>query len=178
MKHLIMRSVKCFAMFLLPVFMPATISLVLAADFRSVTTLKPLQQPLKMQTSAIPTFCVTMSKIIKDTSQLHHELAMLIGPQGIALTGVGETGSYLGSLYPCCSQDKSFSVQEQQAAGCANSDTVGQCMEKLTKYCVNGIATQHQLKTKLEQDQKRTENISLKANQLSEKVKLLLNMMP
>jgi hypothetical protein len=31
---------------------------------------------------------------------------------------------------------KSFSVQDQMAAGCTNNETVGQCMDKLLKYCI------------------------------------------
>jgi hypothetical protein len=33
--------------------------------------------------------------------------------------------------------NKSYSIQDQMTAGCANSDTVGQCMDKLLKHCIS-----------------------------------------
>jgi hypothetical protein len=32
--------------------------------------------------------------------------------------------------------DKSFTVQDQQAAGCTGTESLNQCMEKLYKHCV------------------------------------------
>lgn len=137
--------------------------------------IKPLKQPLRMGT-VVPTFCATLQQASGRASKLHHELAMLLGSQGIMLQGVGQTHAEFVDKQSCCSQNKSFSVQDQQAAGCANSDTVGQCMDKLTKYCVKSVAASKQLGTKLQDDQQRTANIAATSTLLSDQLKLLLNM--
>lgn len=36
---------------------------------------------------------------------------------------------------------KAFSVQDQKAAGCAGSDTLNQCMDKLYKHCVKNFSS-------------------------------------
>ena len=43
---------------------------------------------------------------------------------------------FKGPVDLCCSPNKAFSVQDQQAAGCTGSDSVDSCMRKLIDYCL------------------------------------------
>ena len=78
----------------------------------------------------------------------------------------------------CCSPQKSFSVQEQQAAGCLDSDTVKQCMDKLTGYCINNVAEKNTIKNSLDPGPKVADDISSKTKELSEQMKKLRSLMP
>ena len=78
----------------------------------------------------------------------------------------------------CCSQQKSFSVQEQQAAGCAESDTVKLCMDKLIKHCIIKTGQTFQVKSDIQKAEEKANNLSIKSKQLSDQMKYLLSIMP
>jgi hypothetical protein len=68
-------------------------------------------------------------------------------------------------------------VQEQQAAGCSDNDTVKQCMDKLTKACISNVPEKNTLKNRLDVDPKRADDISIKMKELSGQMKILRSLM-
>jgi hypothetical protein len=152
------------------------------------TALKPLQQSLVSEVSSSLNICSSLQETITSIAKLaHQDLQKACHSAGgtqdhLTFPGTWEL-YYVSPLYKnylqgCCSAQKSFSVQDQQNAGCANSDTVGQCMDKLVKHCISSFGKKEELKGKLMQSQDKAEEISALTKQLSEKLKLLINTMP
>jgi hypothetical protein len=56
----------------------------------------------------------------------------------------------------CCSPQTTYSVEQQQAAGCKGSDTVSACMSKLTTHCVEQLIYSSTSKAGI---QKRRDNL-------------------
>ena len=77
---------------------------------------------------------------------------------------------------------KSYSIQDQQAAGCAGTDTVNQCMDKLYKYCIGsykgGTGNKEEFKNRLRKHMESSNNISVKSKKYSDQLQNLLNNMP
>jgi hypothetical protein len=145
--------------------------------------IKPLQQPLSLQASAIPSLCSSLDNTINSIIQIaHKDMQVTLKPDHIAFPGIWELyytgGQYRNYVHNCCSQNKSFSVQDQKSAGCANSDTVGQCMDKLTKYCISQFKTKNELKSQLMQSREKANTISIETKQLSDKLNQLITIMP
>jgi hypothetical protein len=145
--------------------------------------IKPLLQPLSLQASAIPSLCTSLDNTINSVIQIaHKDMKATLTPDHIAFPGIWELyytgGQYRNYVHNCCSQNKSFSVQDQQAAGCTNSDTVGQCMDKLTKYCISQFKTKNELKSQLMQSREKANALSTETKQLSDKLNQLITIMP
>ena len=77
---------------------------------------------------------------------------------------------------------KSYSVQDQQAAGCTGTETLNQCMDKLYKYCIGGFrgeygkkeAFKNAFKTELE----KSNNLNVKSKKYYDQLQMLINNMP
>jgi hypothetical protein len=134
-------------------------------------TLKPLQQPLVANMSAMLPLCSSLPQAMEKVSDSIHDLWLGYSCDGHFPKDIID--NYRSHVEGCCSPQKSFSVQEQQAAGCSDSDTVKQCMDKLTNSCINNIAEKNTLKNRLNVDPKRAEDIGSKMKELSEQMKKL-----
>jgi hypothetical protein len=137
--------------------------------------LKPLQQPLFADPSAMLPLCSSLPKATEKVIDSLNFLWKGLNCQGNFPKDIIE--NYRSHVEGCCSPQKSFSVQEQQAAGCSDNDTVKQCMDKLTKYCINNIAEKNTLKNRLDVDPKRADDIGNKMKELSEEMKKLRTLM-
>jgi predicted ATPase len=153
----------------------------------STSAATPLKQPLTLNMSGSNFLCNNLLQRIESLKQLAHtELQTMLSQQGdtpISWPGIGElyyfpSPTYKSCVEGCCSPAKSFSVQDQQAAGCANSDTVIQCIDKLIRHCISKAEKKDEIKTKLQKTQEKSNNISIKTKQLSEEIKYLLSIMP
>jgi hypothetical protein len=137
--------------------------------------LKPLQQPLVANMSAMLPLCSSLPQAVEKVSDSLEFLWKGLKCQGNFSKDIID--NYRSHVEGCCSPQKSFSVQEQQAAGCSDSDTLKQCMDKLTKSCINNVPEKNTLKNKLDYEPKRADDISIKMKELSEQMKKLRSLM-
>jgi len=142
---------------------------------QSRATLKPLQQPLVANMSAMLPLCSSLPQTVEKVTDSLEFLWKGLKCQGNFPKDIID--NYRSHVEGCCSPQKSFSVQEQQAAGCSDSDTVKQCMDKLTKSCINNVPEKNTLKNKLDYEPKRAEDIGSKMKELSEQMKKLRSLM-
>ena len=133
--------------------------------------LKPLQQPLVANMSAMLPLCSSLPQAIEKVEDTIHELRLGLSCEGHF--NEDNFNNYRAQVNSCCSPQKSFSVQEQQAAGCLESDTVKQCMDKLTGYCIKNVAEKGTVKNHLDFYPKRADDISSKMKELSGQMKIL-----
>lgn len=66
------------------------------------------------------------------------------------LSGKAKSYESMAKAVPAIAQEcaaKSYSVQDQQAAGCSASDTVAQCSDKLLKHCTENYSKKATLPT-------------------------------
>ena len=82
-----------------------------------------------------PLICHSLVTTINDVIKIETDIRAYVLPHGIEFLG-NWAGFYRKYVEDCCSPNKSFSVQDQQNAGCAGSDTVTVCMDKAIKYCI------------------------------------------
>jgi len=138
-------------------------------------TLKPLQQALVADPSAMLPLCSSLPKAIEKVSESIHHLRVGLNCEGnFNEYTIDNYGAHVNG---CCSPQKSFSVQEQQAAGCSDNDTVKQCMDKLAKACISNVPEKNTLKNRLDVDPKRADDISIKMKELSGQMKILRSLM-
>lgn len=156
----------------------------------STQSIKPLQQALSL-TAAMSSSDMLCSDIVNDINAIaklaHQDLQKTLHSNGsgndhISFPGTWElyyvSPRYRSYVQGCCSEGKSFSVQEQQAAGCAGSDTMTQCMNKLTKYCISQFKERNELRGKLIQSRDKANAVSVETKQLYEKLNHLMSIMP
>jgi hypothetical protein len=147
-----------------------------------------LQQPIKAELAGTSFLCTDLINTINSVIQIaHKDLQATVGlytPKAgdhLSFPGIWELyyykDEYRNKVQGCCSAQKSFSVQEQQAAGCASTDTVKQCMDKLIKKCLVELKP-NELKSLLKQSQEKADAISLQTKQLSDQVRHLISVMP
>jgi hypothetical protein len=140
---------------------------------------KPLQQALVANKMAAPSsyqmLLFTIDSVISSRDDLKNSTGCSYAHiQNILIV------DYRNHINGCLT--KSYSVSEQQAAGCAGTDTVNQCMDKLYKYCIsnfsgeygNKAAFKNAFKTELE----RSKNLSEKSKKYSDQMQTLINNMP
>ena len=144
---------------------------------------RPLKDILIFKIEIVPPLCDSIPQAVDKTVKMVYELRYAINAGGSQYqlnfpTGELETYYAPSIKNSCCSQQKNFSVQEQQAAGCAESDTVKQCMDKLIKHCISKKGQSYQLKSKIQKAEEKVNNISIKSKQLSDQMKYLLSIMP
>ncbi len=98
--------------------------------------LKPLQKQIKL-TQAVK----MRAKKPKLALSIHFEQ---LAQQFYDLAGKAleyEMGmTMLPTIQKACAE-KSYSVQDQMAAGCNGNETLNQCMEKLVQHCINTYST-------------------------------------
>jgi hypothetical protein len=148
-----------------------------------------LVQPLSVSLAAKQTFCEEMVATINEVIQTaHHDLKATIEQYSpkpevnyIVWPEIWDlyytSPPYRIQVEACCSPKKSFSVQEQQQAGCSGNDTVNSCIDKLIKKCVKSTPKIDQLKTDLNHSQKKALEISHRTMWLYQKLEKLTNMM-
>ncbi len=141
---------------------------------------RPLKNILKIE--IVPPLCDSIPQAADKTHKMYYELQGALKAAGstdlvLGLGGIQAEYS-AGIKKQCCSQQKSFSVQEQQAAGCADSDTVKHCTDKLIKHCISKIWESSQSKSYIQKAEEKVNNISIKSKQLSEQLKSLQAIMP
>lgn len=143
--------------------------------------LKPLQQPLVASQYAMPNAYQMLLLTIDNVYAAQKELVDAVGKGYISASIDDELRAYYKPHIKNCLA-KSYSVQDQQAAGCAGTDTVNQCMDKLYKYCIGsykggtGNKTEfiNRFKTALE----KSNNINSKSKMYSDQLQTLINTMP
>jgi hypothetical protein len=140
---------------------------------------KPLQQALVASKLAAPSsyqlLLVTIDNVISSRDDLKNTTGCSYAHiQDILIM------DYKNGINNCLT--KSYSVQDQQAAGCAGTDTVNQCMDKLYKYCIGGFkgeygkkeAFTNAFKTELE----RSSTLNVKSKKYYDQMQTLINNMP
>ncbi|HON59141.1 MAG TPA: hypothetical protein PLT45_06350 [Smithella sp.] len=93
-------------------------------------------------------------------------------------------GGYKSYVKQCA--NKSYSVQDQQNAGCVGSETLNQCTNKLFKYCLSRYEqdkgsytqTQETLKSKITKGIEKSDKINNEAKELSDALRVLQSLMP
>lgn len=144
---------------------------------------RPLKDILIFKIEIVPPLCDSLPQAVDKTVKMVYELQDAINAGGSQYGlnfPTGKIKTYYASSIKnsCCSQQKNFSVQEQQAAGCAESDTVKQCMDKLTKHCISKAGQSLNMKSDIQKAEEKVNNISIKSKQLSEQLKSLQAIMP
>ncbi len=144
---------------------------------------RPLKDILIFKIEIVPPLCDSLPQAVDKTVKMVYELrdALNAGGSQYQLNfPTGKLKSYYAASIKnnCCSQQKNFSVQEQQAAGCAESDIVKLCMDKLIKHCISKIGQSYQMKSDIQKVEGKVNNISIKSKQLSDQLKSLQAIMP
>lgn len=143
---------------------------------------KPLTAALKRNMIAIKPLsaCVTVPNALEGLFQKDREVSAAFEAAGLEYDGMAG-GLLKTNLLPsieqyCCSDNASFSIQQQQAAGCAGSDTVDECMEKLARACIQKLGGMY--KGSLRKKQKEISAVSKSTGQLDQKLQQLLKAIP
>jgi hypothetical protein len=176
MKNLVFAILVVLSICAFPAFAETAHAAQKASILPKGRTLKPLQQPLVADPSAMLPLCSSLPQALEKVTDTLDFLWKGLNCEGNFPKYIIE--NYQSHVNGCCSPQKSFSVQEQQAAGCLNNDTVKQCMDKLTGYCINNVAEKNSLKNRLEVDPKRAADISIKMKELSGQLIKLRSLMP
>lgn len=166
-----MKNLICAVLIILSVCAFTAFSRTANAAQQGRATLKPLQQTLVADPSAMLPLCSSLPQAAEKVLDSLYFLRNGLNCEGHFPKDIIE--NYQNHVEACCSPQKSFSVQEQQAAGCSDSDTVKQCMDKLTKACINNVPEKNTLKNRLDVDPKRADDIGIKMKELSEQMKKL-----
>ncbi|PKN37915.1 MAG: hypothetical protein CVU62_09350 [Deltaproteobacteria bacterium HGW-Deltaproteobacteria-2] len=156
-----------------------------SAPATGTQAIRPLQQPLMLQGSLPPFVCSSTVGAINDvikTAQTEVPTAVqAYTNQGfVDFQGTSENtaGIYRNYVQDCCSPNKSFTVQDQQNAGCLNSDNVKLCMEKVIKHCISQYPQKNSLKAMLFNSRDKANKVSAKTKQLHENINRLYDMIP
>lgn len=146
---------------------------------------KPLQQPLMLQGSLPPFVCSStvgaINDVIKTAQTEVPKAVQAYTNQGfVDFQGTSENtaGIYRNYVQDCCSANKSFTVQDQQNAGCLNSDNVKLCMDKVIKYCISQYPQKNSLKAMLFNSRDKANKVSAKTKQLHDNINRLYDMIP
>lgn len=141
--------------------------------------LKPLQQTLVAYKLAAPSTYQLLLLTIDNVIAARNDLKNTTGCSYAYIQDILII-DYRNGINNCLT--KSYSVQDQQAAGCAGTDTVNQCMDKLYKYCIGGFrgeygkkeAFKNAFKTELE----KSNNLNVKSKKYYDQMQMLINNMP
>ena len=102
----------------------------------AATTVKPLQKPMKltpavqMRTKAPR---VALPIRLQQINQLYNDMAEKASEYEVGT-------AFMPEIQKECAE-KSYSVQDQVAAGCNGNETLNQCMEKLVHHCTETFST-------------------------------------
>lgn len=143
--------------------------------------LKPLQQTLVASQYAMPNTYQMLLLTIDNVYAARNELQDAIGKGYLSASIDDELRSYYKPHVKNCLA-KSYSVQDQQAAGCAGNDTVNQCMDKLYKYCIGsykgGAGNKENFINKFKTALERSNDINVKSKKYSDQLQTLINNIP
>jgi hypothetical protein len=78
----------------------------------------------------------------------------------------------------CCSPNVSYSVADQQAAGCIGGDSLDACMTKLTRQCIRKVADSKGVSIRLQQISQGVGNLSQKAAENLKQANTLQGLLP
>ncbi len=145
--------------------------------------LQPVKAPAKtlftslsmMQLQVVPTLCESVPAAA---------WAVNDAKQGLNLEGTEAGGSdqiwHFGTQVrnQCCMASVSYSVADQQAAGCAGADTVNACMQKLTAKCIRKQADIKNMHMRTQQISQGAKKLSAKADDLAKKADKLHGLLP
>jgi len=139
--------------------------------------LKPLQQTLAANKMTAPSsyqlLLQTVENVIASRNDLNNSMCGS-APADLSLTG------YRDRINQCLT--KGYTVQDQQAAGCMSTETVGQCMDKLYKYCIGSYkgeyGTKEAFKQHFQETLEKAKNLNTKTKQYSDQLQMLINNMP
>lgn len=144
----------------------------------------PLKTSLNRDMIADMSFspCATIPKLVDAIIEKNNEVNATLKEAGSGYISLptGKLKSYYvaGIRNNCCSQTKSFSVQEQQAAGCTGNDTVAECMEKLTRECIRKTGQALNIREDLQERSEKLSRLSDKTGELAKLLKDLMVTMP
>lgn len=142
---------------------------------------KPLQQPLVASQYAMPNAYQMLLLTIDNVYATRNELIEAVGKGYLPVCIDDELRVFYKAHIKNCLA-KSYSVQDQQAAGCAGTDTVNQCMDKLYKYCIGsykgGTGNKENFKNKFKTALEKSNNIHSKSKMYSDQLQILLDTMP
>lgn len=143
--------------------------------------LKPLQQPLSAIQFAVPSPYQFLLITIDNVYDARNELQDAVGKGYLSASIDDELRSYYKPHVKNCLA-KSYSVQDQQAAGCAGTDTVNQCMDKLYKYCIGsykgGTGNKAEFINRFKTALEKSNNINSKSKKYSDQLQTLINNIP
>lgn len=144
---------------------------------------QPLFTPLAVnQVLSPPSLCVTIPATVDGI--LDKRQALITAWQGAGsgspYYSTGKLKSYFvaGIRNNCCSPNVSFSVQEQQTAGCSGSDTVAACMDKLTRQCIRRTADTLHIREETQKAGDDLASLGARSNDLAQQLRTLQNLLP
>ena len=144
----------------------------------------PLQMPIVLG-PAVTFYCENLKQITNNIFNMQKDIIATTECSTIhnptSIDGCGNLGPnkiFYFTLDDCCSPTKSFSIQDQQAAGCTGSDTVAVCTEKLIRYCISSKSGYSTTKNRLQKMKDFNTALSQKSNQLVQEIKKLLSVIP
>jgi hypothetical protein len=97
----------------------------------TTTKLKPLQKPIKLAPAEKMRVKAPKLALPVHFEQLTNHFQELAGKAQEYEVGV----AMMPEIQKACAE-KSYSVQDQAAAGCNGNETLNQCMEKLVQHCI------------------------------------------
>jgi hypothetical protein len=98
--------------------------------------LKPLQKPIQLAPAVKVRAKIPKVMLPVHFEQLAQQFHDLSGNAQEYETGV----AVMPDIQKACAE-KSYSVQDQMAAGCNGNETLNQCMEKLVHHCIANYST-------------------------------------
>ncbi|MEZ4601468.1 MAG: hypothetical protein R2940_16895 [Syntrophotaleaceae bacterium] len=102
---------------------------------QAVNELKPMQKPIKLDQAAKMRTVAPKLVLPVHFEQLASQYHELAGKAQEYEVGV----AMMPEIQKACAE-KSYSVQDQAAAGCNGNETLNQCMEKLVRHCIANYA--------------------------------------
>jgi len=151
---------------------------------QTVPAIKVLQDPLLINDTIVPSLALYPS-LLAAIDRVRNALSIKTDCPSVWF-GLEETyyGGY--KLYIQICANKSYSVQDQQNAGCLGSDTVDQCTNKLFRHCLSRyeqeklhqVSPEGDLKTKITKGIEKSDRIRNESKELSDALKTLKNLMP
>lgn len=143
---------------------------------------KPLMSPIMMGQVAPPSLCVSIPMSVSQYSQKWTAANQAFVAAGSNMQMHFNAGKidyfahYIKSF--CCSPNKSYTVQDQMAAGCSGSDTVAVCMDKLTRQCIRTKADSMNLRADLQKDRDALNQLSTTTGQLRDQLQSFQSLLP
>lgn len=128
-----------------------------------------------MQLQAVPTLCESVPAAAWAVSGAKQGLN-LEGTEAGGSDQIGHFGTQVKNQ--CCMASVSYSVADQQAAGCTGADTVNVCMQKLTAKCIRQQADIKNVRTRTQQISQSAKKLSAKVDDLAKKADKLYSLLP